>query len=289
MSFWDDQQNNSYRGIPAEVQGEPVPEPQFPPSFYNTVGQSAPVPVQMPVIIGGYQQLEGLVQTEEDEVYYNNLVLNDARLRLVQGSLYEKIMNHNLFEGYDADPIAIKNVEREIKKYARERMEIMLGMRQEKSAQVSAVQLTEAEVQFFKTIYANATAGKSSSPELNRVVSNAPQKLNSIGSAPAQNLPPMAKPQASAPRPQPQQAPQAEAVPEQAGPPKLLQEMTEEERAAYLEKNRQKYARAQTPAGGMPMPSGLSEQMGYAAMSQSTGGLNNAQATMMRHIVSTNR
>ena len=64
-------------------------------------------------------------------------VLSDARLRLEQGRLYEMVMNSDLFEGSDCDPKAIKNVEKEIRNFAKERMEIMLGMRQETSEEAS--------------------------------------------------------------------------------------------------------------------------------------------------------
>ena len=68
------------------------------------------------------------IQEEEEDF---TAVFNDANLRIEQGRLYQMIMNHDIFEGMDADERAVQNVQKEIRKFARERMEIMLGMRQE--------------------------------------------------------------------------------------------------------------------------------------------------------------
>src|ERR1035437_9642895 len=68
---------------------------------------------------------------EEDEDMSS--VLSDANLRLEQGRLYQMIMNHDMFGETDADPKAIRNVQREMRKFARDRMETMLGMRQEEA------------------------------------------------------------------------------------------------------------------------------------------------------------
>jgi len=273
--FW----NN--RGLASNAGEEPVPA-----QFLNQ-SSAAPTPPQSP----NYEELEALVQTEEDEDYYNSLVLSDARLRLVQGSLYEKIMDHNLFDGYDADPIAIKNVEREIKKYARERMEVMLGMRQERVQQTTQGQFTDQEVAILKALISRGTSGSSTSTELNKVVSSAPQKLNTIASPPSHKIPPVKSPN-PAPKPTPIQQRQATPPPQvqipvqdQEMPTKSLHEMNEQEREAHLERNRQKYARKTAPVGGLPMPSGASEQMGYQAMVSSSSGLGNAERSLMSNII----
>lgn len=70
---------------------------------------------------------------EEDEVEKDSSsVINNARIRLEQGRLYEMLIKHNLFEGVDAMPQAIDKVQSEIKQFIVERLEILLGMRAEK-------------------------------------------------------------------------------------------------------------------------------------------------------------
>jgi hypothetical protein len=278
---WNNKNSGTYRGIP-DALGEEAPIP----AQFKNLPQAAPA--------AQYQQLENLIETEEDEEYYNNLVLSDARLRLVQGSLYERIMNHNIFEGYDADPIAIKNVDREIKKYARERMEIMLGMRQEKPVQTQPVQspFADLEISILKALVSKGTGGVSSSPELNKISSSGSQKLNTIQGPAKQALQPLAPPQKATPRQQTPVAPPAVAQPQEARlpdelPTKLLEEMNDQEREAYLERNRQRYAKKpQAPANGMPMPDPMSERMAYTNQSaQMSRMLSPSDQTLLDHVI----
>jgi len=68
---------------------------------------------------------------EESNIVYN------ARLRLEMARLYEMLINHNLFEGVDASEHAIETVQDEIKTYIVERLEILLGIREERLKQNS--------------------------------------------------------------------------------------------------------------------------------------------------------
>src|SRR5581483_10448163 len=122
----------------------------------------------------------------DDEEEDFSAVLNDASLRLEQGNLYKMIMNHSLFEGMEADARAIKNVEREIKRFARERMEVMLGMRQEAPKHaVVASPFNDLEVDILKKLASKATNGATETAEANQVASvlRAPKRttLNPIG------------------------------------------------------------------------------------------------------------
>jgi hypothetical protein len=111
------------------------------------------------------QRAEEVVQEvmSEDEEFEDTEWLTDARLRLEQGRLYELLMNHNMFEGVQADARAIRNVQREIRQYAKERMEIMLGMRQMaapvQQAQ-SSVPFNEMELQVLRLLANKASGGK---------------------------------------------------------------------------------------------------------------------------------
>lgn len=110
------------------------------------------------------QEVEESIDEETDSE-----VLTDARFRLEQGRLYEMVLNHDIFDGVEADKRAIKSVQNEIRAYAQERMEIMLGMRQEK--QESNTNAYEAfseifpfnslEVEALKSLAAAATKGAS--------------------------------------------------------------------------------------------------------------------------------
>jgi hypothetical protein len=135
-----------------------------------------------------YREPEELLEEEDF-----TSVLSDANLRIAQGSLYQMIMNHNLFEGMDADPKAIENVQKEIRKFARERMEIMLGMRKETTT-VERLDIdfpfNALEVDILKKLAFTATKGATEHsdnyvPEVRRVteeVENVPRRttLNPI-------------------------------------------------------------------------------------------------------------
>lgn len=144
---------------------------------------------------------------EEEEEDYSE-VLSDAQLRLEQGNLYQMIMNHNLFEGSDSDPKAIKNVQREIRNFAKERMEIMLGMRKETSV-VERLEIdfpfNALEVDTLRALARTATKGASDNsdryvPEVTRVT----EELENIG--PRRSLNPINTPRKSAPKPVQKQA-----------------------------------------------------------------------------------
>jgi hypothetical protein len=133
---------------------QPTPQPE-PKRNRKPMQQSQPEPEQ--------QQIE-----DNDEEDYSS-ILSDARLRLEQGRLYEMIMNHNIFEGTDADEKAVKHVQRQIRNFAREQMEIMLGMRQEiaKVEQISMENFpfNDLEIQALKALASAATQGATKAPE----------------------------------------------------------------------------------------------------------------------------
>ena len=145
-------------------------------------------------------------ETSEEDDYSE--VLTDANLRLELGSLYKMIMKHELFAGVDADPKAIQNVQKAIRKFAREQMEVMLGMRKE-TAQVEHLQIdfpfNQVEVEVLKMLAHKASGGASENsdnyvPAVTRTtqeVSTVPKRnsLNPIGggTAPKRTPAPVAK------------------------------------------------------------------------------------------------
>lgn len=201
MGMWDDDDNASdFRDVPEEAVN-PKLRQQDPTSLQQQlIPQSAPVqsyrpsniPAE-PVVTNPVQQpfnsatgfapepqynVDSVVEELGEEDYTE--VLNDANLRIEQGRLYQMIMNHDLFEGMDADPRAVENVQREIRKYARERMEIMLGMRQEKAPeQVVVSDFNSLEVQILKMVASKASNGATERPEADEIaeaVQQAPKR-----------------------------------------------------------------------------------------------------------------
>ena len=79
------------------------------------------------------------------------------------------IMNHNIFEGVEADPKAVKFVQKQIRNFAKEQMEIMLGMRQEPSAQpamsMDNFPFNSLEVEVLKMLASTATKGATAESE----------------------------------------------------------------------------------------------------------------------------
>lgn len=89
-------------------------------------------------------------------------VSNDAMFRLEQGRLYKMIMDNDIFSGTDADAQAVKYVTHRLRSFAKEQMEIMLGMRQE-SVKESAVSspFNELEVRILKQLASKVSKGAS--------------------------------------------------------------------------------------------------------------------------------
>lgn len=227
-NLWDDDAGEEFRDVPEEANtgsnqvqnGIASSQPAMVVPSYRPSNIPAEPVVQRPAPVRQAVQeqevdLEDLgVEVEEDFTE----VLNDANLRIEQGRLYQMIMNHDLFQGMEADPRAVDNVQKEIRKFARERMEIMLGMRQEKLVQDYAEfnaklanPFNDLEVDILKKIASKATNGATETAEANEiasVVKEAPRRtLTPIGGTTAMKR----APQAPAPRQAPAKPLQAKA------------------------------------------------------------------------------
>lgn len=181
---WDDDED--FRDIPDEVQGKDTPAPLLPPTQNPRVGYSEPKYED-----DGDQEYDELSEApapEEDGYEDYSEVLSDARLRLEQGRLYEMIMNHDLFGGIDSDPKAVKSVQRQIRHFAKEQMEIMLGMRRQPEERGSSLSVdlpfNSLEVEALRALASAATKGATKSPDVEKYVASvAPRQsgLNQIG------------------------------------------------------------------------------------------------------------
>lgn len=163
-----DDDDSNFRDVPDEVSGGQTEIPQV-----KTTRPATPVKSFNQILQeqskanadAAYEETQQ-EQTEEEEDF--SAVLNDARFRLEQGRLYEMIMNNNIFEGAEGDEKAAKYVMKQIRNFAKEQMEIMLGMRQEKQ-EVQALSaadfpFNDLEVQTLKALASAATKGATASP-----------------------------------------------------------------------------------------------------------------------------
>jgi len=142
-------------------------------------------------------------------------IMDNARIRLEQGRLYEMLIKHDLFDGVDALPQAISNVQKEMKNFIMERLEILLGMRAEKEPVQQVIydsQFNDMEIKVLKMIASTATKGASkdsptSAPvksELNTFKEKPKaNKLNSLGSGSKKPTTKSAPPQKAVSRPLP--------------------------------------------------------------------------------------
>lgn len=196
-NFFNDEDEGEFRDVPEEVSGQDAPVPSV-----RTPRPVAPQPAPVQQQVAQPQQEVYEEHVSDDEEDYSS-VLNDARLRLEQGKLYEMLMNHDIFEGADVDERAVKFVTRQIRNFAKEQMEIMLGMRQEapKAQALSAENFpfNDLEVMALKALARTATKGATDAPEAQTFASvqqpAAPRRvgLNTIG-VKAKPVTPQARP-----------------------------------------------------------------------------------------------
>lgn len=170
-----------------------------------------------------YSQAPLVLEADEDELeevseaaafqldaQESNTIYN-ARLRLEQARLYEMLINHDLFEGVDADPRAVSVVRNELKHYIVRRLEILMGLHKPVERKTPSSEIfNPVEADFLKQLAYKGTKGASahSAPPARP---QQPQAggLKPLGAKPRQVQPkPLAKAQ---PKPQPKPEPQVEA------------------------------------------------------------------------------
>jgi DNA polymerase III gamma/tau subunit len=97
----------------------------------------------------------------EDEEQDSLELMSDVNLRLEQGRLYQMVLQGDIFADTNADPKAIRNVQREIRKFVRERMETMVGIRQEQAIQQPIVSspFNDMEVTVLKLLASKMSKG----------------------------------------------------------------------------------------------------------------------------------
>lgn len=225
---------------------------------------------------------------EEEEQDTSELMF-DANLRLEQGRLYQMVLANDIFGDTDADPKAIRNVQREIRKFVRERMEVMLGIRQEQVLQTPVISspFNDLEVTALKMIASKVTGGKTEEAPTPVVQAPIQPKKDGItaisGNLRANSTPtPINKPKAT-PTPTPKkaeskpvqklQAKSAINKDEESALVKPIDQMTPEELATYNKAAEERSARkrAVTPANLIPHPNPQQLEMLYTGMAANMG------------------
>lgn len=134
-------------------------------------------------------------QTEEEALEDDSELLTNARLRLEQGKLYEMLLKHDLFGSVDADPKAVQNVQREIRNFIKERLEVLLGLKPDPRLQPTVEQqivvspFNDLEVELLKRFVAKMSKGatiQAASETPLPVVSRKADSIRPLSSGPSQ-------------------------------------------------------------------------------------------------------
>lgn len=176
-------------------------------------------------------------------------LMSDANLRLEQGRLYQMILENDIFADTNANPKAIRSVQREIRKFVRERLEVMLGIKQEQTIQQTIVSspFNDLEVTVLKMLASKMSKGATEQPqEITTVQAPPTPKKDGISSisgtlrpqAPVKLTPtsqatqkPVTKPTVASAKPQPKST--VNKPIEGSALKKPIEQMTQEELIAY--------------------------------------------------------
>jgi hypothetical protein len=255
-----------------------------------------------------------LSNTEANTIY-------NAKLRLEQARLYEMLINHDIFQGVDANEDAVAIVQNELKLYIVRRLEILLGIRKPKQQMQESQQeasFNDVEKSFLKQLSYKGTNGLSAKAE-----QGSPKKrvegLNPMtGSIKKPNLSPMGEPvskakppiqqqvQAPAQRPKPKKnntekkvklktsgrgrnLTAAEAMElakkdlEDTANKKPWNQLTAKEKKVRAKEVNARHARPK-PENALPMPSAAQQEQAYV-MRQQLNGSSRDQSTQFNSIL----
>lgn len=228
----------------------------------------------------------------EEEEENTAELMADANLRLEQGRLYQMVLQGNIFADTNADARAIKNVQREIHKFVRERMEVMLGIRQEKVQEtVVSSPFNDLEVVALKMLADKVTKGATSAPQVQQapVLPEKPKKdgITSISGNLRPNPSPLVKKELPKKPVVKQKVPAKSALTKEdefeSHLQKPIEEMTPEELAAHdaaaLERRSRNYAKM--PNNLVPHPDPASLQMLYTMQANQISGPGSAVSNIM--------
>jgi hypothetical protein len=110
-------------------------------------------------------------------------VVNESMVRLEQARLYDMLIKHDLFAGVKANPHALRNVQNELKSYIVDRLEILLGIKQEKTKREQPKEFivdspfNDVEIDFLKALSYKGTKGASAEAEDKQLIASEIQPL----------------------------------------------------------------------------------------------------------------
>jgi hypothetical protein len=151
------------------------------------------------------QEIAYTLESNEEDI------LEEAIVRLEQARLYEMLIKHDIFEGVDGNPIALQNVQNELKSYIIDRLQILLGIKTDDSAPERYSERTvkvelpfnRLEIEALKDIANKLTKGASGDMQEREVIEAEeevkpaqPQRLKSLGAAKPKQAPSQAPSQA---------------------------------------------------------------------------------------------
>jgi hypothetical protein len=115
-------------------------------------------------------------------------VMGEAQARIETANLYQTILNHQLFAEGSARPEIMAKVEGEMKAFALERLEILLGMKNESRQNPVQVELpfSQEEIEMLKTVAGRFLSQKQPSPPT-------PQ-IKMVNAVPQQHIQPQMRP-----------------------------------------------------------------------------------------------
>jgi len=208
---------------------------------------------------------------EDDSDYDEQSVLDNAVLRLEQAQLYKMLMESDLFADVQANPEAIKNVQRELKRFIKERLEIFLGIRAPKAEAVEYESpFSDLEIKVLKSVAHKVSGGTVGSP----IVGGSLPKISAKVQQPATPL-----------RSRSSSKPQRKPQPKYKPLSKPIHEMTEDELILRNEEIAKRQAASKAPAAGdrLAMPSMEQQEQLYqnrSTVPATVGGPNLIQAIM---------
>ena len=129
------------------------------------------------------ESLDEIIDFDEQQSSHSNSVMSEAIERIEQASLYQTLINHSLFSPNSARPEIMSLVESEIKLFALERLEILLGMKKDsgKNQSNDSSVFTVDEVEALKAIAGRLSQKQSApterSPGLNTIKQQSQQPL----------------------------------------------------------------------------------------------------------------
>jgi hypothetical protein len=157
MSFWDTTSQPG-QNIRNTKQAKPWEQPE------TYIQESSPMELDEQALAEIQEEQYDVFEEEEDDM---SSVLNSANKRLECGRLFELIIKNSIFGETDADPDAIRTVERLMGNFAKNQLELMLGMRQEQTPQVAIISspFNDMEVEVLKLLASKMSKGATENHE----------------------------------------------------------------------------------------------------------------------------